>query len=162
MRRHPPHHLSPAQANHPAGQDPEARSAASSHHSNAPIKTESQSFLSKIVALMQRIVTRTGFTSSEFESSRPSQPVRRPEKLPPILAKRPANGGLLLIRHRSPGSDLRHFLTKIAGSLRRTFEKFPFLGDVGRRLGSICTAWPSWQCKSPYSLPWPPADRERG
>ena len=25
MRRHPPHHLSPAQANHPAGQDPEAR-----------------------------------------------------------------------------------------------------------------------------------------
>src|SRR2546429_7346562 len=24
MRRHPPHHLSPAQANHPAGQDPEA------------------------------------------------------------------------------------------------------------------------------------------
>ena len=25
MRRHQPHHLSPAQANHPAGQDPEAR-----------------------------------------------------------------------------------------------------------------------------------------
>jgi hypothetical protein len=25
MRRHPPHHLSPARANHPAGQDPEAR-----------------------------------------------------------------------------------------------------------------------------------------
>ena len=23
MRRHPPHHLSPARANHPAGQDPE-------------------------------------------------------------------------------------------------------------------------------------------
>jgi hypothetical protein len=25
MRRYPPHHLSPARANHPAGQDPEAR-----------------------------------------------------------------------------------------------------------------------------------------
>src|SRR5260370_41131431 len=25
MRRHPPHRLSPARANHPAGQDPEAR-----------------------------------------------------------------------------------------------------------------------------------------
>src|SRR3977135_147678 len=54
MRRHPPHHLSPARANHPAGQDPEARLAAPRHHSNAPIKTESQSFLSKIVALTVR------------------------------------------------------------------------------------------------------------
>src|SRR5260370_32777232 len=50
-RRHPPHHLSPARVNHPAGQDPEAASAAPSHHSNAPIKPESQSNLSKIVAL---------------------------------------------------------------------------------------------------------------
>ena len=50
MRRHPPHHLSPARANHPAGQDPEAASAAPSHHSNAPIRQESQSILSKIVA----------------------------------------------------------------------------------------------------------------
>src|SRR4029077_16013696 len=37
MRRHPPHHLSPARANHPAGQDPEARLSRPSHHSNAPI-----------------------------------------------------------------------------------------------------------------------------
>jgi hypothetical protein len=52
MRRHPPHHLSPAQANHPAGQDPEARlSRSPSHHSNAPIKPERQSILSNIVAL---------------------------------------------------------------------------------------------------------------
>jgi tRNA dihydrouridine synthase A len=50
MRRHPPHHLSPARANHPAGQDPEAGSAAPSHHSNAPIKPESQSILSQIIA----------------------------------------------------------------------------------------------------------------
>ena len=52
MRRHPPHHLSPARANHPAGQDPGARLSLPSHHSNAPIKPESQSILSKIVALM--------------------------------------------------------------------------------------------------------------
>jgi len=50
MRRHPPHHLSPARANHPAGQDPGARLSLPSHHSNAPIKPESQSILSKIVA----------------------------------------------------------------------------------------------------------------
>src|ERR1700680_2367044 len=52
MRPHPPHHLSPARAIHPAGQDPEARFSRPSHHSNAPIKPESQSNLSKIVALM--------------------------------------------------------------------------------------------------------------
>jgi hypothetical protein len=49
VRRHPPHHLGPARANHPAGQDPRASTAAS-HHSNAPIKLQSQSILSKIVA----------------------------------------------------------------------------------------------------------------
>jgi hypothetical protein len=49
-RRHPPHHLGPARANHPAGQDPKAVSTAASYHSNAPIKPESQSILSKIVA----------------------------------------------------------------------------------------------------------------
>jgi hypothetical protein len=51
MRRHPPHHLSPARAIHPAGQDPEAHLSRPSHHSNAPIKPEGQSILSKIVAL---------------------------------------------------------------------------------------------------------------
>src|SRR5258705_11301359 len=51
MRRYPPHHLSPARANHPAGQDPEARLSRPSQHSNAPISPESQSILSKIVAL---------------------------------------------------------------------------------------------------------------
>jgi hypothetical protein len=60
MRRHPPHRLSPARANYPAGQDPETASAAPSPHSNAPFDTESQSFLSKKVALMQWIVTRRG------------------------------------------------------------------------------------------------------
>src|SRR5260370_10503411 len=50
-RRHPPHHLSTARANPTAGQDPEARLSRPSHHSNAPIKHESKSILSKIVAL---------------------------------------------------------------------------------------------------------------
>jgi hypothetical protein len=42
----------PRPGKHPAGQDPEARFSRPSHHSNAPIKPESQSILSKIVALM--------------------------------------------------------------------------------------------------------------
>jgi hypothetical protein len=42
----------------PAGQDPKRVSAAPSPHSNAPIKPESQSILSKIIALMQQVVTR--------------------------------------------------------------------------------------------------------
>jgi hypothetical protein len=46
-----------------------------------------------------------------------------------ILTERPANGGLLRISHQSPGYDFGHFLREIANSLRRTFEKLPFLGD---------------------------------
>jgi hypothetical protein len=91
----------------------------------------------------------------KFESSRVSQPVRHSEKTCLIFAERPANGGLLRIGHQSPGSDFGHSQREIADSLRRTFEKLPFLGDRGRRLGSICTAWPSLQCNSPNSPPWP-------
>jgi hypothetical protein len=50
MRRHPPHHLSPARANARQGKTPKRASATPSHHSNAPVTPESQSFLSKIVA----------------------------------------------------------------------------------------------------------------
>jgi hypothetical protein len=99
---------------------------------------------SQILANPRRDRVRSGMR--EFESSNPSQSVRNSEKMSLLSAEKPANGGLLRIRHQSPGSGLRHFLTKIAGSLRRTFAKFPFLGDGGRRLGSICTAWPSWRC----------------
>jgi hypothetical protein len=82
----------------------------------------------------------------KFESSRPSQAVRRSEKVPLILAERPANGGLLRISRRSPGSDFGQSQSETADSLRRTFEKFPFLRDCGRRPGSICTTWPMRQC----------------
>src|SRR5258705_4583903 len=50
MRRHSPHHLSPARAKPRQGKTPKCAFATSSHHSNAPIKTESQSILSKIIA----------------------------------------------------------------------------------------------------------------
>src|SRR5882762_7782343 len=40
MRRHPPHHLSPAQAKPRQGKTPKRAFATSSHHSNAPIKPE--------------------------------------------------------------------------------------------------------------------------
>src|SRR5258707_7166333 len=53
MRRHPPHHLSPA---NPAGQDLEASlSRSPSHDSNAPIRPKSQSNLSNIVARLTTI-----------------------------------------------------------------------------------------------------------
>ena len=51
-RRHPPHHLSPAKENTRQGKTPKRPSAAPSHNSNAPIKHQSQSILSKIVALL--------------------------------------------------------------------------------------------------------------
>jgi hypothetical protein len=56
MRRHPPHHLSPARAKPRQGKTPKRAFAASSHHSNAPIKPISQSNLSKIVALLTAIM----------------------------------------------------------------------------------------------------------
>src|SRR5260370_16039473 len=55
MRRHPPHHLSPARAKPRQGKTPKRASAAPSHHSNAPIKPVSQSNLSKIIALLTAI-----------------------------------------------------------------------------------------------------------
>jgi hypothetical protein len=55
VRRHPPHHLSPAQANTWQGSPPKRALAAPSHHSNAPFGQESQSIPSKIVALGQAV-----------------------------------------------------------------------------------------------------------
>src|SRR5258708_7643396 len=55
MRRHPPHHLSPARAKARQGKTEKPHSPLQSHHSNAPIKPVSQSNLSKIVALLTAI-----------------------------------------------------------------------------------------------------------
>src|SRR5947207_5530824 len=48
MRRHPPHHLSPARAKPRQGKTPKRAFATSSYHSNSPIRPVSQSNLSKI------------------------------------------------------------------------------------------------------------------
>ena len=85
-------------------------------------------------------------TIRRFESSRPSQPVRRKEILPSMIPEMPANGGLLRICDRSPDSKFGRFQGEIANSLRQIFEIFPFSRDGGRRPGSICTAWPTWRC----------------
>jgi hypothetical protein len=53
---------------------------------------------------------------------------------------KPAKRGLPPMGHQSPGSSFRGFRSQIADSLRRIFEKLPFFGDGGRRLGSTYTA----------------------
>jgi hypothetical protein len=78
----------------------------------------------------------------EFESSHSSQPVRRSEKMSLILAERPANGVLSRTGGQSVDSEFVQFRSKIADSLRQTFEKLPFSGDSDRRPGSIRTAGP--------------------
>jgi hypothetical protein len=52
MRRHPPHHLSPARAKPGRARPRSAHSPLQSHHSNAPIKPVSQSNPSNIIALL--------------------------------------------------------------------------------------------------------------
>jgi hypothetical protein len=84
-------------------------------------------------------------TISGFESSRPSQPVRRLEISTSVMPVMPASGRPLRIGGRSPDSEFGHFRTKTADSLQRILEIFPFSGDRGRRPGSIYTAWPRRQ-----------------
>src|SRR5450830_1709829 len=55
MRRHPPHHLSPARAKHPAGLDPEARLSARVGDTTAPVPREFQSFLDNLIAGLAQI-----------------------------------------------------------------------------------------------------------
>jgi hypothetical protein len=107
------------------------------------------------------LIADSDSTMRRFESARPSQPVRRAEKMSLSLGERPANGGLLRITHESLGSDFGHSRSEIADSLGQTFEKLPFLGDCGWRPGPICTAWPSLQYNSPQILrQLPPANWE--
>jgi hypothetical protein len=83
---------------------------------------------------------------SRFDSCRPSQAVRRVEKLPLIVREMPANSGFLRIGYRSPGSQFGHLQEENAESLRPNAGIFPFSGDRHRRRVSIHTAWRGWQC----------------
>jgi hypothetical protein len=80
-------------------------------------------------------------TMRRFESSGPSQPVRRSEKSPLIVAEMPANSRLLRLGYRSPDSVFCHFGGENAENLRPHAGLFPFSGDRDRRLVSIITAW---------------------
>src|ERR1700730_15927972 len=81
-----------------------------------------------------------------------SQPVRHLETLPSVTSERPANGGLLRIGYRSPGSEMGRCGSEFADSLRRIFEIFPVLGDSDRSPGSIGTAWRAPQSYLPQSI----------
>src|SRR5271169_3404001 len=116
MRRHPPHHLSPAKANHPAGQDPETRLTAPK-----PPQQRSDQARKPVISEQENCSYATacpeiGSTGSKFRSSRPCQPVRRMEKLPSVFQERPASGGLLRIGSWSPGSEFGNLRLRIADS----------------------------------------------
>jgi hypothetical protein len=57
VRRHPPHHLGPAQASTRQGRIPKRAFAASSNHSNAPLGQESQSILRKKLRIFSATLT---------------------------------------------------------------------------------------------------------
>jgi hypothetical protein len=73
----------------------------------------------------------------KFESSEVSQAVRGSEKMPRIVAERPANSGLLQFGVPSLCSRFPGMRTEFGESLWLTPRIFPSLGDAGRRLGSI-------------------------
>jgi hypothetical protein len=76
-----------------------------------------------------------------FESSSPSQAVRRSEKSPLTVREMPANGGLLRFWQRSLGSRFRELRAGIAESPPPHTEIFPFFGDWRWRPGSIACVY---------------------
>jgi hypothetical protein len=101
---------------------------------------------SEYTLISLRVLPDFDSTIRRFESSRPSQPVRRSENPPLTVVEMPASGGLFRIGYRSPGSKSGHFRGENAESLRLHAEIFPFSGDGGWRMGSILTAW--WETQS--------------
>src|SRR6267154_2140212 len=73
MRRYPPHHLSPAQANYPAGQDPEARPSRPkspqqrSDQVRKPVNSEQDSCSFPSIVLTLNPLRCEGFTLLIFE-----------------------------------------------------------------------------------------------
>src|SRR6266550_6726231 len=65
----------------------------------------------------------------KFDPSEVSQAVRRLKTLPSVTSEMPANGGLLRIDYRSPGSEIGRCGSEIAQSLQTLPRIFPFSGD---------------------------------
>jgi hypothetical protein len=90
----------------------------------------------------------------KFESSQVSQALQRSGNWPLTIAEKAAGGGLLQFSGWSLDSQFGGIRSEIVESLRPFFEIFPFSGDGSRRPGSIYTARPSLQWRSPkFSIP---------
>jgi hypothetical protein len=94
---------------------------------------------------------QVGIAICQFESSHSSQAVRHPQSLPIGTSKTPANCGLFQFNGQSLGPRFGRLRGGIAESLWPHAEIFPILGDDGRRLGSILTAWWARQSNSHFS-----------
>jgi len=106
MRRHPPHHLSPARAKPRQGKTSKRAFATSSDHSNAPIKPISQPILSKIVALL----TAPWPPYGRFELHSAAQVAcffRHPSQAAHRRGRHPALGAWHLLRTNSQGAPRR-------------------------------------------------------
>jgi hypothetical protein len=88
----------------------------------------------------------------------PSSP--RLGEMPPIVAERPANSGLLQFGVPSLCSRLLRMTTEFRESLWLTPRIFPFLGDAGRRPGSImhCVVNAAVRSSVPMHAIWQKAD----
>src|ERR1035437_8832118 len=73
---------------------------------------------STLMVIVARTFIRFQFTISRFESSRPSQPVRRPKIQPSEIREMPANGGPLRFIGWSPDSEFGELPTQKSESLR--------------------------------------------
>jgi hypothetical protein len=122
---------------------PEAASATSSRHSNAPIKQGSQSILSKIVAQLAKFNDQgriAQFTILRFESSRLSQTFLFSEKFLSLMRKaRQMRAFLIVDSLQRPVFEL--FGPRTPESLQANPRKLPFSGDSRWRPGNESTAW---------------------
>src|ERR1700681_2996691 len=75
MRRHPPHHLSPARAKHPAGPDPEAGLSRPkspqqrSLQARKPVNSEQDSCSFSSIALSKRMLKLLGLNAKTFRAA---------------------------------------------------------------------------------------------
>jgi hypothetical protein len=111
-QRHPPHHLSPAWVNHPAGQDPKAASAAPGQYSNALFEPEGQSILSNLVAVRPRRLPPLGMEKLTVRSWRHFYWIFSVLAIFPHW-RRAQRPGLFGVIPASVASDLRYFFSVV-------------------------------------------------